>query len=49
METQPELPLRIVIVHAPEEVAVAVQKGRDELIPPSRETAGETVFDSPYG
>lgn len=45
METQPELPLRIVIVGPPAGVDVAAQKGRDELLPPSRRTTDETVFD----
>jgi hypothetical protein len=45
MESQPELPLRIVIVRPPEGVSVAMQKGRDGLVPPSRQTADETVFD----
>ena len=45
METQPGLPLRITVLHPPPGVALAVQKGRDELLPPSRQTADEAVFD----
>ena len=45
METQPELPLRIVVLNPPAGVPFAVQKGRDELVPPSRKTKDEISFD----
>lgn len=45
MNTQPELPLRITVLHPPAGVAFAVQKGRDELLPATRKTAEEMVFD----
>jgi hypothetical protein len=40
-----ELALRIVVMRPPAGVALRVQRGRDELVPPSRETADELAFD----
>jgi hypothetical protein len=40
-----ELPLRIVVVGPLRGVAYAVQRGRAELLPPSRATADEVAFD----
>jgi Family of unknown function (DUF5990) len=45
MATQPELPLRITVLHPPADVAFAVQMGRDELLPPSHRTADGIAFD----
>lgn len=42
---QPELPLRITVLRPPAGVALAMQKGRDELVPPSRKTQDEIAFD----
>ncbi|HSU17469.1 DUF5990 family protein [Longimicrobium sp.] len=43
--TDRDLPLRIVVVRPPMGVAFAVQRGRDALLPPTRASAGEIVFD----
>ncbi|MDB4948450.1 MAG: hypothetical protein JWM27_1099 [Gemmatimonadetes bacterium] len=40
-----ELPLRITVLGPPPGVAFAVQRGRDELLPPTRTTAAEVSFD----
>lgn len=40
-----ELPLRITVVDPPPNVALAVQRGRDGLLPPTRQTADALVFD----
>jgi hypothetical protein len=40
-----ELRLRIVVIHPPAHVPFAVQRGRSELVAPSRQTATELVFD----
>jgi len=45
MEMEPELPLRITVADPPPAVAFAVQRGRDGLLPPTRRTADEIVFD----
>jgi hypothetical protein len=42
---QRELPLRITLVGPPPDVAFAVQRGRDGLLPPSRASGGEISFD----
>lgn len=39
------LRLRIVVLHPPAGVAFAVQRGRDELVPPTHATAKELTFD----
>lgn len=44
-DTTPGLPLRITVVRPPPRVAFRLQRGRAELIPPTRETADEIVFD----
>ena len=40
-----ELPLRIVVLRPPQGVAFAVQRGRSELLPPSRASDEAVVFD----
>lgn len=40
-----EIPLRITVVDPPADVALAVQRGRDGLLPPTRRTADAAVFD----
>ena len=40
-----ELRLRIVVLHPPPGVAFAVQRGREELLPPTHATAKELVFE----
>jgi hypothetical protein len=45
MAEQRELPLRITLVRPPPGVTFAVQRGRADLLPPSRSGAGEISFD----
>jgi hypothetical protein len=45
MEMEVELPLRITVVDPPPDVAFAVQRGRDGLLPPTRRTADALVFE----
>jgi hypothetical protein len=40
-----EIPLRITVLGPPPGVAFAVQRGRDDLLPPTRATAAEVSFD----
>jgi hypothetical protein len=40
-----EIPLRIIITKPLADVTLRVQKGRDELVPPTLESNAETVFD----
>ncbi len=39
------LPLRITIVQPPRNVAFALQRGKDELLPPAAEADGQISFD----
>lgn len=43
--SQPELPLRIVVVHPPAGVAFALQRGRHELVPPAARSDDALVFE----
>ena len=40
-----ELPIRIAVLHAPPGVTFAIQRGKDELLPPSRSKDGSLIFD----
>jgi hypothetical protein len=40
-----ELPIRITVLRAPPGVTFAIQRGKDELLPPSRSTDGSLTFD----
>jgi len=40
-----EIPLRIIITEPLDGVTLRVQKGRDELVPPTSESKAETIFD----
>jgi hypothetical protein len=40
-----ELPIRITVLHVPPGVTFAIQRGKDELLPPSRSKGGSLIFD----
>ena len=40
-----ELPIRITVLHVPPGVTFAIQRGKDELLPPSRSKDGSLIFD----
>lgn len=40
-----ELPVRITVIHPPQGVTFRVQKGKADLVPPTRETGGQLSFD----
>jgi hypothetical protein len=40
-----ELPIRIAVLHVPPGVAFAIQRGKHELLPPSRSKDGSLIFD----
>jgi Family of unknown function (DUF5990) len=40
-----ELPIRITVLHAPPGVTFAIQRGKDELLPPSRSKDGSLICD----
>ena len=40
-----ELPIRIVVLHVPPGVTFAIQRGKHELLPPSRSKGGSLIFD----
>lgn len=40
-----ELPIRIAVLHVPPGVTFAIQRGKDELLPPSRSKDGSLIFD----
>ena len=42
---EPELPLRITVVHPPSGVAFRLQRGKNELVPPTRDRDGYLSFD----
>ncbi|HEU4558879.1 MAG TPA: DUF5990 family protein [Longimicrobium sp.] len=42
---QPELPLRVTVLRPPAGVAIAMQKGRNELVPPSCTAKDGIAFD----
>lgn len=45
MQMERELPVRLVVVRPPRGVTFRVQRGRAELLPPTRETDDEIAFD----
>jgi hypothetical protein len=40
-----ELPIRIVVLRAPADVSFAIQRGRNELLPPARRQGDSLIFD----
>ena len=40
-----ELPIRITVLHVPPGVTFAIQRGKHELLPPSRSKDGSLIFD----
>ena len=40
-----ELPIRITVLQVPSGVAFAIQRGKQELLPPSRSKDGSLIFD----
>ena len=40
-----ELPIRIAVLHVPPGVTFAIQRGKHELLPPSRSKRGTLIFD----
>jgi hypothetical protein len=40
-----ELPIRITVLRPPPDVTFAVQRGKDELLPPSKVSAESLIFD----
>lgn len=40
-----ELPIRIAVLHVPPGVTFAIQRGKHELLPPSRSKVGSLIFD----
>jgi hypothetical protein len=40
-----DLPIRVTVLHPPKGVTFAMQRGKDELLPPSKVSAESLVFD----
>lgn len=43
--TLQELPIRIIVVNPPKDVSFCVQRGKTELLPPSRTASDALIFD----
>src|SRR6266700_284498 len=45
MTMKHEMPIRIRVLHPPKGVTTVIQRGKDELLPPSKDSESALVFD----